>query len=115
MREARGWSQAELGRQLGKHGHKLGQSRIAAIEATGIGHRANASVSIDQAVAFAQTLSVPIEILLFEHAPSDAAVSTQRLVKILSEAEGVQQSIAYLQEEWTRLVTVIQDFADSPV
>ena len=107
MREARHWSQAELGRRVG-----LGQSRIAAIEATGQqAAKRPASVSIDQAVTFAQILSVPVEILLFEHLPSDAAVSTQRLVKILGEAEGVQQAIQWLQEDWAKLVSVIQDFA----
>jgi|HubBroStandDraft_5_1064220.scaffolds.fasta_scaffold146920_2 transcriptional regulator with XRE-family HTH domain len=110
MREGRGWSQAELGRRVG-----LGQSRIAAIEATGQRAKSrSATVNIDQAVTFAQILSVPVEILLFEHLPSDAAVSTQQLVKILARAEGVQQSIEYLREDWAGLVSTIQGFADSP-
>src|SRR5436190_2091282 len=78
LRTERGWSQAEMGRQLGKHGHRLGQSRVATIEDTG-------SVTIDQAQAFADALGVPIEVLLYEQPPAAEDVyirQVQRLNKI---------------------------------
>jgi transcriptional regulator with XRE-family HTH domain len=78
LRESHGWSQAELGRQLGEYGHKLGQSRVAAIEATG-------SATIDQADAFAAALGVPVEVLLYEQPPLASGVyirQIQRLNKI---------------------------------
>jgi len=75
LRKEHGWSQAQLGRQLGKHGHKLGQSRVAAIEETG-------SVTIDQAAAFAAAFGVPIEALLYERPPATQAMQVQRLMQI---------------------------------
>jgi transcriptional regulator with XRE-family HTH domain len=78
LRTDRGWSQAEMGRQLGRYGHRLGQSRVATIEDTG-------SVTIDQAQAFADALGVPIEVLLYEQPPAAEEVyirQIQRLSKI---------------------------------
>jgi transcriptional regulator with XRE-family HTH domain len=78
LRMKRGWSQAEMGRQLGGHGQMLGQSRVAAIEDSG-------SVTIDQAQAFADAFGVPIEVLLYEQPPAAEEVyvrQIQRLNKI---------------------------------
>ena len=70
LRGERGWSQAELGRRVG-----LGQSRTAAIEATG-------TVTIDQAGAFAVAFGVPVEVLLYTEPPATKAVQVQQLLRI---------------------------------
>jgi transcriptional regulator with XRE-family HTH domain len=99
LRTDRRWSQAEMGRQLGKYGQRLGQSRVATIEDTG-------SVTIDQAQAFADALGVPIEVLLYEKPPAAEEVyirQIQRLAKISNAAwdhlEQINQLTAEVQAE----------------
>lgn len=75
LREDRDWSQAELGRRVG-----LGQSRVAAIEATG-------SVTIDQADAFAAAFGVPVEALLYAEPPATKAVQARRLLRMVKVME----------------------------
>jgi transcriptional regulator with XRE-family HTH domain len=81
LREARDWSQAELGRRAG-----LGQSRTAAIEAAG-------SVTIDQAQAFADALQVPIEVLLYVDPPATKVVQLQRLLQIASAVDRLKDDV----------------------
>jgi transcriptional regulator with XRE-family HTH domain len=97
LRKERGWSQAELGRRLGGS-HALRQARVAAIEATG-------SVTIDQADAFAGALGVPIEVLLYEHAPATEAMriqQTQRLLRIAGAVGRLRDEVAELVGEIAR-------------
>src|SRR6266851_9642497 len=91
LREERGWSQAELGRSLGAVGHPLGQSRVAAIEATG-------SVTIDQAAAYAAVLGVPVEMLLYEEPPATRAVQLQGLFNLAERAGQLRDDIVALME-----------------
>jgi transcriptional regulator with XRE-family HTH domain len=96
LREAHGWSQAKLGRQLGEYGHKLGQSRVAAIEATG-------SVTIDQADAFAAALGVPVEVLLYEQPPVAEGVAVRQIQRLLQ----ISKAVDGLHDEVSRLTTEI--------
>jgi len=82
FRTSQGLSQAELGRQVG-----LGQSRIAAIEATG-------SVTIAQAAAFAEVFNVPIDMLIYEH-PSAVTdpPQLQRLRQLLIDLDKLRNDI----------------------
>jgi transcriptional regulator with XRE-family HTH domain len=89
LRNERGWSQAELGRRAG-----LGQSRTAAIEASG-------SVTIDQAQAFADALGVPVEVLLYAEPPATKAVQVQRLVRILRAVDRARDEIGVLVDQIT--------------
>jgi transcriptional regulator with XRE-family HTH domain len=75
LRDEKNWSQAELGRRVG-----LGQSRVAAIEASG-------SVTIDQADAFATAFGVPLETLLYDKPPPTKAVQTQQLLRIFNAVD----------------------------
>jgi transcriptional regulator with XRE-family HTH domain len=89
LRKDHRWSQAEMGRQLSKHGQRLGQSRVATIEDTG-------SVTIDQAQAFADALGVPIEVLLYEQPPAAEEVhvrQVQRLLRILNIVQGAGEEV----------------------
>ena len=97
LRESHGWSQAELGRHLGEYGHKLGQSRVAAIEATG-------SVTIDQADAFAAALGVPVEVLLYEQPAVAQGVVVRQIQRLLQISNAVDR----LREEVWRLTAEIQ-------
>lgn len=81
LREERGWSQAELGRRVG-----LGQSRVAAIEATG-------SVTIDQADAFATVFAVPVEVLLYATPPPTKAVQVQQLLRMFNVVDGARDEV----------------------
>jgi len=92
LREKRGWSQAELGKQLGKHGHKLGQARIAAIEATG-------SVTIDQVQAFAGAFGVPVEVLVSAAPPDLKVVQIQRLLQIAGAVDGLRDEVNRLIDQ----------------
>jgi transcriptional regulator with XRE-family HTH domain len=87
LREEREWSQAELGRRVG-----LGQSRVAAIEATG-------SVTIDQADAFAAVFAVPVEVLLYETPPPTKAVQAQWLVRIFNAMDRARDEVGALGTE----------------
>ena len=87
MREEREWSQSELGQRVG-----LGQSRVAAIEATG-------SVSIDQAQAFADALGVPVEVLLYAEPPPTKAVQVQRLIRMLNAVDRARDEVRVLMDE----------------
>jgi transcriptional regulator with XRE-family HTH domain len=89
LREERDWSQAELGRRVG-----LGQSRVAAIEATG-------SVTIDQADAFAGAFGVPVEMLLYAEPPATKAVQVQRLLQIKAAVERLDAEVWRLIGEVT--------------
>lgn len=81
LREERGWSQAELGRRVG-----LGQSRTAAIEATG-------RVTIDQADAFATAFGVPVEVLLYAEPPATKAVQVQQLLRIFNVVDRARDEV----------------------
>jgi transcriptional regulator with XRE-family HTH domain len=87
LRDERGWSQAELGRRVG-----LGQSRVAAIEASG-------SVTIDQADAFAAVFGVPVEVLLYATPPPTKAVQVQQLIRILKAVDGARDEVRVLVDE----------------
>jgi transcriptional regulator with XRE-family HTH domain len=87
MRDERGWSQAELGRRVG-----LGQSRTAAVEATG-------SVTIDQADAFAGAFGVPVEVLLYAEPPDTKAVQVQQLLRILKAVDRARDEVGELVGE----------------
>lgn len=92
LREERGLSQTELGLRLAEFGESLGQSRIAAIEATG-------SVTIDQATAFASVLDVPIEVLLYARPSSiGGAVQQHQLTRILSAADTLRAEVRSMIE-----------------
>jgi transcriptional regulator with XRE-family HTH domain len=95
LRTNRGWSQAEMGRQLGRHGHRLGQSRVATIEDTG-------SVTIDQAQAFADALGVPIEVLLYDQPPAAEEVrirQVQRLLRMFNAVDRARDEVRVLMDE----------------
>jgi transcriptional regulator with XRE-family HTH domain len=81
LRAERGWSQAELGRRVG-----LGQSRTAAVEASG-------SVTIDQADAFADAFGVPVEVLLYAEPPATKAVQVQRLLRMFNVVDGARDEV----------------------
>jgi transcriptional regulator with XRE-family HTH domain len=87
LREAHDWSQAELGRRVG-----LGQSRTAAIEATG-------SVTIDQADAFAGAFGVPVEVLLYAEPPATKAVQVQQLIRIFNAVDRTRDEVGVLVDE----------------
>lgn len=91
LRDDRGWSQAELGRQLGS-GHTLRQARVAAIEATG-------SVTVDQAEAFARAFGVPVETLLYETPPPTKAVRVQQLLRILKAVDRARDEAGGIVDE----------------
>jgi transcriptional regulator with XRE-family HTH domain len=59
-REQRGWSQAELSRRVTALGHPLDKDAMSKIE------RGERKVSLDDAVALAAALGVPLPALLFE-------------------------------------------------
>ncbi len=84
LRTERGWSQAELGRRVG-----LGQSRTAAIEATG-------SVSIDQAGAFASAFGVPVEVLLYAEPPAIKSVQAARMRRLLNIVDRMRDEVTML-------------------
>ncbi len=81
LRDEHGWSQAELGRRVG-----LGQSRTAAIEATG-------SVSIDQADAFAAAFGVPVEVLLYTEPPATKPVQAQQLIRMFNVVDQARDEV----------------------
>ena len=87
LRDDRGWSQAELGRRVG-----LGQSRVAAIEATG-------SVTIDQADAFASAFGVPVEVLLYEAPPPTKAVQVQQLIRMFNVVDRARDEVRALMDK----------------
>jgi transcriptional regulator with XRE-family HTH domain len=89
LRTGHGWSQAELGRRVG-----LGQSRMAAIEDTG-------SVTIDQALDFADALGVPVEVLLYEQPPAGdvKVLQLQRLLQIANAADRLKDDVNRLVEQ----------------
>jgi transcriptional regulator with XRE-family HTH domain len=87
LRGEKDWSQAELGRRVG-----LGQSRVAAIEATG-------SVTIDQADAFAIAFGVPVEVLLYAEPPPTKAVQVQWLMRILKAVDRARDEVGVLVDE----------------
>ena len=89
LREALGWSQAELGRHVG-----LGQSRTAAIEATG-------SVTIDQADAFAVAFAVPVEVLLYDQPAVAKKIPVRRLMKIAAAFDLLHEEIKRLIDSQT--------------
>jgi transcriptional regulator with XRE-family HTH domain len=91
LRDERDWSQADLGRRVG-----LGQSRVAAIEATG-------SVTIDQAAAFADAFGVPVEVLLYAEPPATKAVQVQRLLQIKKAVEDLDEKV------WQLIGEIIPD------
>lgn len=91
LRGERGWSQVELGRQLGEHGHKLGQARVAMIEAHG-------SVTIDQADAIATAFGVPVEVLLYAEPPATKAIRVRQLMRILNAVDRVRDEVRVLVE-----------------
>jgi transcriptional regulator with XRE-family HTH domain len=101
LRKEREWSQAELGRRLGTAGHALGQSRVAAIEASG-------SVTIDQAEAFATVFGVPIEALLYEEPPATGALQIRRLTRVKAGIEALDDEVQHLLSE------AIADLPGSP-
>lgn len=92
LRDARDWSQADLGRRVG-----LGQSRVAAIEAAG-------SVTIDQAQAFADAFGVPIEVLLYEQPPAAEEVHIRQIQRLLRISNVVRQA----SDEVNRVAAEIQ-------
>lgn len=98
LREERGWSQAELGRRL-RADHKLAQSRIAAIEATG-------SVTIDQADAFAVAFGVPIEVLLY--ADTDPRAARGTVIRQVQRLAQISNAVWDLREDINRLVADIR-------
>ena len=72
---------------MGTYGHALGQSRIAAIEATG-------SVTLDQATAIAAALKVPVEVLLYEHPQAVGGAAQQaQLKKVLHSIEALREEV----------------------
>jgi transcriptional regulator with XRE-family HTH domain len=87
LRAEKGWSQGELGRRVG-----LGQSRIAAVEASG-------SVTIDQADAFAAAFGVPLETLLYETPPATKAVLAQQLIRMFNAVDRARDEIGVLMDE----------------
>lgn len=87
LREDRGWSQAKLGQRVG-----LGQSRTAAIEATG-------AVTIDQAAAFAAAFGVPVEVLLYAEPPATKAIQVQQLLRILKAVDRARDEVGELVGE----------------
>jgi transcriptional regulator with XRE-family HTH domain len=89
-RKAHGWSQEQLGRELGRSWLQLGQSRVAAIEQTG-------SVTLDQAQALADALSVPIELLIYDEPPSTAPAQRYQAAKVKTALKMLQQQIDRLE------------------
>jgi transcriptional regulator with XRE-family HTH domain len=89
-RKAHGWSQEQLGHKLGECWLELGQSRIAAIEYSG-------SVTIDQAQALADALSVPIEMLIYDEPPSTAPVQREQAAKVKTAMKMLQQQVDRLE------------------
>lgn len=89
LRKKRDWSQAEVGRRVG-----LGQSRVAAIEASG-------SVTIDQAAAFADAFGVPLEMLLYTEPPATRVVQIQRLLQIFNAVDRAREDVRQLIDQIT--------------
>jgi transcriptional regulator with XRE-family HTH domain len=90
LRLDREWSQARLGKRVG-----LGQSRVAAIEATG-------SVTIDQAQDFADAFGVPLEVLLYDKPQSASAVRVrqeQRLIQLYNAVDDAREQVARITRE----------------
>jgi transcriptional regulator with XRE-family HTH domain len=89
LRQAHGWSQAELGRRLGEADQALGQSRVADIEQSG-------SVSLDQAVAFAKAFKVPLETLLYVKSPKPppaVLVRRESVARLMTAARTLQREV----------------------
>jgi transcriptional regulator with XRE-family HTH domain len=90
LRVEHDWSQTKLGALVG-----LGQSRIAAIEATG-------SVTLDQAQDIADALGVPLEVLIYDRLPgsSDARIrQEQRLLQLYNAVDAAREEVVRISAE----------------
>jgi transcriptional regulator with XRE-family HTH domain len=96
-RQARGWSQETLAREMTKAGCPIPQSAISKIENPAVGGRR--AITVDEAIAFAKLFDIPLgELLLPQEAL--ATVSTLRDLadgpSLLSGMLGAQQRYADL-------------------
>lgn len=116
-RKARGWSQAELSRQLREINHPLHQSAISKIEPADPDQKAGRrrsttsgerrSVTIDEAVGFSKVFGIPLGELLL---PPDA-VATASAARAYSEGPDALRSLLSAQRRYERLVSRVADHA----